>query len=291
MGAGENSLFEIFSSIYESGGNSFIVIDEIELGLHAEAQRRFIRHLKETCIKNQTQVIFTTHSKEIFDSLPDDARFFVEEINGKTRITQGISSDFAMAKLGARQEKELQIFVEDDVAKSIITSALTANTRTRVDIKIIGSSAAIARQLAAAYAREESRKIVALLDGDQLKNHSKNIAHAKSMAETNDIDFDKWIADRVLYLPSQSWPEHWLMQSAKDIPEEIALAFDSDVDEILLFLDYAEQAGKHNELYELSNRIGLSREQTLNILSGIVAKNKKNEFDTIIQKININLNE
>lgn len=286
MGAGENSLFEIFSSIYESGGNSFIVIDEVELGLHAEAQRKFIRCLKDTCIKNKTQVIFTTHSKEIFDSLPEDARFFVEEINGKTRITQGISSEFAMAKLGAVQEKELQIFVEDDVAQAILTSALSSNTRTRVEVKIIGSSSSIARQLGAAYARSEKRKIIALLDGDQLTNHSKSISYAKAMAETKNNDFETWVEERILYLPSQSWPEHWLIKSAKELAKEVALAFDADSEEILLFMDYAEQAGKHNELFELSNRVGLSREQCLNILAGVVVKNNKSEFFKIIQKIN-----
>ena len=81
MGAGENALFEIFSVIYSCGNGSLIVMDEIELGLHAEAQKKFIAKLKDACLENRTQVICTTHSREIFECLPNDARFFVESIN------------------------------------------------------------------------------------------------------------------------------------------------------------------------------------------------------------------
>jgi ABC-type branched-subunit amino acid transport system ATPase component len=52
MGAGENALFEIFSTIYSCGNGSLLVIDEVELGLHAEAQRKFIERLKDVCLGN-----------------------------------------------------------------------------------------------------------------------------------------------------------------------------------------------------------------------------------------------
>ena len=60
MGAGENALFEIFSTIYACGEGALLVIDEIELGLHAEAQRKFIDKLKDVCLETHTQVICTT---------------------------------------------------------------------------------------------------------------------------------------------------------------------------------------------------------------------------------------
>ena len=62
MGAGENALFEIFSVLHDCGKGALLVIDEIELGLHVEAQRKFIKELKKTCLELQAQVICTTHS-------------------------------------------------------------------------------------------------------------------------------------------------------------------------------------------------------------------------------------
>lgn len=270
MGAGENALFDIFSTIYSCGGNAFIVIDEIELGLHAEAQKRFINHLKTTCLETHTQVLCTTHSREVFDALPDDARFYVENINNKTRITSGISSDFAMSKMGAHQKKELQIYVEDDIAQSIVSSCLTATTRTRVEIVRIGSATAIARQLAAAYVRKEKSNLLCVFDGDQKKLETDNFNHAKSMAENPKDDFEEWFKERLTYLPKDSWPEAWLVQSAKGIIPAISAAVSANEDDMTMYLEYALQAGKHNEFHEIAKHIGLSREQTIDILIPII---------------------
>jgi len=291
MGAGENALFEIFSSIYESGGKSLIVIDEIELGLHSEAQRKFMLALKETCQATHTQVICTTHSRDIFDCLPEDARFFIEQVAGKTKVTQGISSDFAMAKLGARQDRELQIFVEDDIAQAVLTGVLNATTRTRVDVVRIGSAGAMARQLAAAYVRGERRKIIAVFDGDQAALQVKNIAHAKSMAETSNSDFENWMLARMCYLPGNTWPESWLVQTAKNFIPMIAAAVGADEDEMAMFLDYGLQAGKHKEFGEIALRVGLSRSQAISALIPTICTTASAEFEFLREKIDNCLND
>src|SRR6185295_9739580 len=65
MGAGENTLVEIFSIIYACEGSLLLVIDEIELGLHEEAQLRLVRELKELCATRHIQVVCTTHSARV----------------------------------------------------------------------------------------------------------------------------------------------------------------------------------------------------------------------------------
>lgn len=151
MGAGENALFEIFSIAHACGEGSLIVIDEIELGLHAEAQKRFIEKLKDICLKRKLQIIFTTHSEIVFGQVPEDARIFIETVNGKTVVNNGISPEYAFSKLSSENSEELFIFVEDDVAFSLMSNVLPANIRSRVQIEIIGSSSAISRQLGALY--------------------------------------------------------------------------------------------------------------------------------------------
>lgn len=51
MGAGENALFEIFSILYSAEPGALIIVDEIELGLHAEAQVKLIERLKSASHK------------------------------------------------------------------------------------------------------------------------------------------------------------------------------------------------------------------------------------------------
>lgn len=289
MGAGENALFEIFSTIYSCGENSLLVLDEIELGLHAKAQRLFVEKLKEVCMQTHTQVICTTHSKEIFQCLPDDARFFIECVAGKTKITSGISSEFAFSKLGAIGEKELDLFVEDQVAKTLIETALGAVTRSRVRIIDIGSATAISKQLAALYVRGENRKALAIFDGDQKALEKDNLGHAEKMSENPGEEFRAWIGAKVHYLPGETWPEAWIVQKCKEIPIAVALALGVDVDQAAEVLEYALQAGKHNEFHEIGAQVGLSKDRCLGLLCDVVCANFVKEFDSLREIIKADL--
>lgn len=279
MGAGENALFEIFSTIYSCGEKALLVLDEIELGLHSKAQKLFIRKLKEVCKATGTQVICTTHSKEIFECLPDDARFFVESIGGKTRTTAGISPEFAFSKMGATDNQELDIYVEDEVAKALIEATLPANKRTRVRIKVIGSASAIARQLAALWIRSEDRPTIVIFDGDQRVKRSQNLQHAKNMAENTTKDFEDWFDAHSTYLPGNTWPEAWIVQKCKEcLPETfVALSLDDEC-EASEFLEYALQAGKHNEFFELSKNVGLEKSHCLKLLTNVISEKFPAEF-------------
>lgn len=282
MGAGENALFEIFSTIYSCGEKSLLVLDEIELGLHSKAQKLFVRKLKEVCKETGTQVICTTHSKDIFECLPDDARFFVESIGGKTKITQGISPEFAFSKMGATNSQELDIYVEDEVAKALIEAILPANKRTRIRIKIIGSASAISRQLAALWIRGEDIPTIAIFDGDQRAKRSQNLKHAKDMAENTTKEFESWFDAHSTYLPGETWPEAWIIQKCKESLTKTcnALSFD-DEGEASGFLEYALQAGKHNEFFELSNSVGLEKSDCLKLLTDVVSKEFPNDFTKV----------
>ncbi len=70
MGAGENAVFDIITTILAAPKGTLFVIDEIELGLHDQAQHRLIQKLKELCLEKHIQIICTTHSGKILSSLP-----------------------------------------------------------------------------------------------------------------------------------------------------------------------------------------------------------------------------
>lgn len=285
MGAGENALFEIFSTMYSCGSGALLVIDEIELGLHADAQRKFISKLKETCYETRTQVICTTHSKDIFDCLPDDARFFVETVGAKTKITPGISSEFAFRKLGSVIDRELEIFVEDEVAQSLLLLALPSAVRTRVDVKVIGSANAIARQLAALYVKGGERNTLAIFDGDQRNKEADIVTHAKNMAENSTSKFDGWIKGRMAYLPGDTWPETWIVQKCIESPEPAAALLSLEVDALQDILEYGLQAGKHNEFFEIAKHLGLERTHCLQLLTTVVCNNFPTEIEPLSNRI------
>ena len=291
MGAGENALFEIFSTIYSCGDGSLLVMDEAELGLHAEAQRKFIDKLKDACLEKHVQVICTTHSREIFDCLPNDARFFIESVSGKTRTTDAISSEFAFAKMSAQYGQELYVLVEDDIAKTIILSALSSDIRSRITIKVIGSGSALSRQLAAVYVRGEERPCLAIFDGDQKGKECGNLGHARNMAENVHDDFDQWFRDRIGYLPGDTWPEAWLVQKGSECIDALATLVGSGKDNLSDTLEYGLQAGKHNEFFEIARQLGLDQQTCLNHFSSTVCREFNEELECLVDTIERKLKE
>ena len=291
MGAGENALFEIFSTIYAAGKGSLLVMDEIELGLHAEAQRKFVDALKDICLEMHTQVICTTHSTEIFDCLPGDARFYVESVSKKTRVTQGISSEFAFAKLSSRTGLEIDVYVEDDVAKTVLQAALPASIRSRATFTIIGSATALARQLAALYVRGETKPVVAVFDGDQRTKESENLEHARKMTENPKSDFNDWFKSHVTYLPGNTWPEAWLLQKAIESLDSLSETVGTNPDELAEYIEYGQQAGKHNEFYEIADHLGLERHQCLQAFTFSVVTKFPEEFEDAAKVLQNSLDE
>lgn len=285
MGAGENALFEIFRVLYSVGNGALIVIDEIELGLHADAQRKLIQKLKESCIKLKSQVICTTHSKIVFQQLPPDGRRYVEAIGGKTKVTYSISPEFAMAKMGAKEGEELEIFVEDEVAKSLLSALLPTKLRSRVSIRVIGSAAALSRQLAAAFLRNPDKLVLAIFDGDQKSKYNHLLRHAKDMSETSSPEFVEWFKEKVSFLPGDTWLEAWIVQKNIETSQTLAQQVDADEDELCEFLEYGLQAGKHNEFYEIAEQLGFDELQCIQILTSNIKQNFEPEFHEIFTKI------
>jgi len=65
MGAGEQRLIKILTTVYHAAPYSLILIDEIDLLLHSNAQKQLIKKLSELAERKNLQIIFTTHSLEI----------------------------------------------------------------------------------------------------------------------------------------------------------------------------------------------------------------------------------
>lgn len=166
MGAGENAVLGLLLEIIAAGRGALIVVDEIELGLHAKAQSMLVRVLKEFCEKYHCQIICSTHSKMVLDELPLDARFFIRRKDNTTDIIPNITSEFAFGELSGHHGIELSVFTEDDVAAAFLTNSLPLEIRNRIHIIPIGSDQAVLKHLAAHY-REEDYRFIAFLDGDK----------------------------------------------------------------------------------------------------------------------------
>jgi AAA15 family ATPase/GTPase len=288
MGAGENAFFEIFSTIFATPKGTLIIIDEIELGLHEDAQKKLIQELKNVCKERRIQVLCTTHSSTIIGSLPPEARFYIQRNSEDTAILNGISSLHAAGMLSGENSKELDVFVEDVNAQYIVESLIDADTRKRIMVVPIGSSQAIIHQMAAKYKGNKPNESIAILDGDQA-NKIANITSrfVKAIESSNNISSAKeWFTKRLAFLPGDTWPEVWLINAALscDLSQLSAILKTTNV-ELAQYLEVAKVAGKHKEFYNLAQDLGLEPNDVLHIVTRIVVKEKTQDFSQIVATI------
>lgn len=297
MGAGEGSVFEILAAVFGAGEGALLVIDEIELGLHEQAQVRLISELKELCKSRKCQIICSTHSHAILRSLPPEGRFHVERLSGKTFITPGASPDFACGKMGRPDAYELDVFTEDHVAVEILQAALPADIRSRVNIKSIGSHAAVVRQLASRKL-EGVNNCLCVLDGDQRNSKANAIGIAQAACEASTKEergvVSDWVSERLFYLPGSDWPEKWIIKSAQELvkddtqsdPQALLATWGiSNLEELSNCLREGEAAEKHSEFYDLAVSLSLSEQKTRSDLIAFVVNLRSPEFSELINGI------
>ncbi len=260
MGAGENTLFEIFSTIYACEGSLLLVIDEIELGLHEEAQIQFIAELKEICFKRHIQIVCTTHSPRVLAALPPEGRVHLERMGDAVRVIPGISPEYAAGLLSGIKQSELDIYCEDDFAQEIITLTLPNELRSRITVIPIGSAAAVVRVLAARFKEKSDRASCGIVDGDQVQRKAEHVnVFISALENVKDRDASRdWIENRLTFLPSEARPESWVVKTvAGDISDNLADDFGVSKGELKTHIDAAAAAKDHTEMHLLGTKLNL----------------------------------
>ena len=291
MGAGESAVFAILSALFESGKSTLLIIDEIELGLHESAQIRFIKELKDLCVELHCQIVCSTHSHIVLSALPPEGRVFLETRGSRTVVTPGISPDLACGNLRGENTPELDIFVEDSVAKMILEYGLPHDLRSRVSVMKIGSSEAVVRHLSSRYL-ERKDACLCILDGDKRKDHTKALSHIKRYLESqfrkSENEMKEWSDKRLMYLPSEDSPEKWLIEGCRQIKDKSALCKDWCVNDVQIVEDAlacAERAEVHSKFYELGRKMNLDTERARGDVIRFLTQSKPNLLEKIVKHI------
>ncbi|WP_146672282.1 AAA family ATPase, partial [Escherichia coli] len=72
-GSGEFAIVSLILNIYSAKPNSLILLDEPEVSLHPGAQKRMMDVLYSIVEQKKHQVVISTHSPVIVNTLPKDA--------------------------------------------------------------------------------------------------------------------------------------------------------------------------------------------------------------------------
>jgi predicted ATPase len=257
MGAGENALFEIFFTLHSCPNGSLIVIDEIELGLHALAQTRFIDELKQICKEKNLQIIATTHSPTALSCVPLYARYYIETSDEGTIIHRYVSEALATGKLAGTNSNELTILVEDTSALTLVKNALTREQRNRVTITPVGSNTIVARVLASIKKTDNNRNCIAFVDGDTIAKKSTLSDEITAVYENKEKYYiEDFLNKNIYFIGPNINPEKWILQELlNSCTSDFAEDFEISEIEAKSILSQAMREKTHKEIRSVARAL------------------------------------
>lgn len=122
MSAGERALLRLSMSISKLQ-NALVLVDEVEAGLHPYVQQVLMLELQRLALRNQLQIVVTTHSPIILDTVPAEARVFLERSLDNV-VRREAYRDIVQKALYGRSQNMLSILCEDEEAEAVVRGFL-----------------------------------------------------------------------------------------------------------------------------------------------------------------------
>jgi predicted ATPase len=217
MSAGERAILHISKDL-SNLQNALVLIDEIEAGLHPFTQQQMMLELQRLALRNNLQIIITSHSPIILDSVPIDARIFLERIDDNV-IQRDPYKDIIQKAFYGQSLEKVSVLCEDDIAESFLHGVMDyLNPRLGLvpdDMKIGRDTGKneFKQHIEAIGKFQQLDGFIFVLDGDAKNLEGGLIKHA-------DDKFKKTI--KPLFLPGDI-PETWAWAILHEYTAEYAI--------------------------------------------------------------------
>lgn len=122
MSSGERSVLRLSLELSQLR-DALVLIDEVEAGLHPFTQQVLMLELQRLALRNQLQIIVATHSSVVLESVPVEARIFLER-QGDNVVRQPPHHDVIQHAFYGRALDTLSVVCEDDSAEAFIRGVL-----------------------------------------------------------------------------------------------------------------------------------------------------------------------
>lgn len=282
MGAGEEVIISLISRINEIPEHSLVLIEELELGLHPKAQKLLLDKLYNTVLNRKIQLIFTTHSPFLFKLMPKESRILLKKVNSKLEVIYGASDFITFNELLGETKKELTIYVEDNIAKNIISNLFNSEINKRINIVPVGSKENTIRMIGAHIRNPSLGKMIVLADGD-LTDKEISDWYKKYVLLEQEVLAAVLPNNKVKYinkLPGDSAPEKYILEKIKNCNN-----FISDIDDTDSFKNYIlneiNLTDHHNLFFEIAQKIGQEEELIKHQIIKYLVKNFDTDFSNI----------
>ena len=119
---GELCILKLIRALHECPDRSLVLIDELELALHARVQIQLFHYLVEIANQKHLTVLFSTHSVSLLKSVPRKYLIFLQRDQNTVTAITGCFPTYAIGNISLGEERapDRAIYVEDDVATYIV---------------------------------------------------------------------------------------------------------------------------------------------------------------------------
>ena len=241
MAAGERSILRLSQEIAQLEG-ALVLIDEVEAGLHPWVQQLLMLQLQQLALRNDLQIIVTSHSPVILDAVPANGRIFLERDESGSVAVRPPYRDVVQDALYGRSDESLNLLCEDEAAEGVLQGVLdylVPQLRTgRESIRIGRDTGAGEFPMhAKAFGKfGQIQNFVFVLDGDK-----RGGGLERRIGEQAGRDVP------VLFLPGREGPETWVWDRLRQY---------QDVEGLDLGVATVDLAGQMNQLdsiYDLAS--------------------------------------
>ena len=204
MAAGERALLRLAKEVAHME-DALVLIDEVEAGLHPFAQQLLMLQLQQLALRRNLQIVVTSHSPVVLDSVPPHGRIFLERDQAGTVQVRPAYRDVIQDALYGRSNQQLNLLCEDKTGEGIlrgIFDVLMPRMRIRKETVRIGRDTGAEEFPTHAKAFRNFGMIqgfVFVLDGDKQGGQTM-----RRIQEAADHDVP------VLFLPGSEAPEIWI---------------------------------------------------------------------------------
>jgi predicted ATPase len=236
MSAGERALLRLSQEVSHLR-DALILVDEIETGLHPQLQQQLMLQLQRLALRNSLQVVVATHSPAVLDTVPREARLFLERADGDV-ATRPPYRDTVQRAFYGRSFDRLTVLCEDDAAEAVLRGVFDV-LKPRLgwldeDLEVGRDSG---KGEFAAYVRAFGRlrlleSLLFVLDGD-----ARDVE-----AAIRDAARQEGQPSSLLFLPGDASPEAWVWARLKAGVTPYADQFGVDPTTLSRELDQIEHA-------------------------------------------------
>lgn len=270
-GAGEECLTHILNTLLNAPIDSFIAIEEIEIGLHPSTITKLIDAILEIACKRKLQILITSHSTEFLRNFPSEGLILAERDDSRVEFISRPNVEYVITRLGGDHKTTCHIVCEDETAGKIIKNALSSKNRKICQVVAYGGKDELIEKAKTVHQLHPKVPIVIVWDGAA---EDKLIENSSANGFTG------------IKLPSDLEPEDYIFTKLKTSEGKAFLEqnYSLSSQEINVLLDELEcLEDRHDLFYTIAKQTGdtESEPSIRNDLTSFAAKDFKSEFDAL----------